>query len=117
MLKDTLPHIAGQAWNIYEFINGWRKKGCPVNFIFTDLFAAHNVAIFEPGDVDGDGGVNVGDLAYLVCYLFQDCDEPEPLSRADVNADCAVNVGDLTDIIEYMYCGGPEPLVGCVDLY
>ena len=121
VLTDYDPQPANpdhdHCWNIYEFIDGWRNKGYPVNFIFTDLFAAHNVAIFEPGDVDGDGGVNVGDLAYLVCYLFQDCDEPEPLSRADVNASCSVNVGDLWPIISFLYYGGPECLVGCVDLY
>jgi len=64
------------------------------------------------GDVNNDGKVNVGDLVYLINYLYKN--GPAPLctpitSCGDVNLDGKVNVGDLVYLINYLYKNGPAP--------
>jgi hypothetical protein len=62
------------------------------------------------GDVQNDGVVNVGDVVYLVTYLYKGGPEPVcPSDRGDVNNDGVINVGDVVYLVTYLYKGGPAP--------
>jgi hypothetical protein len=62
------------------------------------------------GDVNNDGIVNIGDVVYLVSYLYRGGPAPVPtLSEGDVNCDGIVNVGDIVFLVSYLYRGGPVP--------
>ncbi|HPS77655.1 MAG TPA: dockerin type I domain-containing protein [Thermoanaerobaculaceae bacterium] len=60
-----------------------------------------------PGDVNGDGGVNVNDVFYLINSLF--AGGPAPVISGDVNGDGAVNVNDVFYLINFLFAGGPAP--------
>ena len=64
----------------------------------------------ERGDVNGDGIVNVGDVVYLVSYLYKGGPPPDPVRIGDCNCDDIVNVGDVVFLVSYLYKGGPEPV-------
>jgi len=66
---------------------------------------------FLAGDVNGDGAVNVGDVVYLVNYLYRGGLPPDPFQAGDVNCDGVVNVGDVVYLVNYLYRGGDPP--GC----
>lgn len=59
------------------------------------------------GDANGDCMVNVGDIVYLVRYLYKK--GPPPLGRSDVNCDGIVNVADVVYLVGYLYRNGPPP--------
>ena len=61
------------------------------------------------GDANGDGIVNVGDIVYLVSYLYKGGPEPTPEEAGDVNLDGIINVGDIVYLVSYLYKGGPPP--------
>ncbi len=64
------------------------------------------------GDINvpgGDGVVDVGDVVYLICYLYKGCPEPSPIEAADCNADDVVNVADVVCLINYLYREGYPP--------
>ena len=61
------------------------------------------------GDANGDGIVNVGDIVYLVSYLYKGGPEPTPAEAGDVNLDGIINVGDIVYLVSYLYKGGPPP--------
>jgi glucose/arabinose dehydrogenase len=61
------------------------------------------------GDANGDGVTNVGDVVYIVTYLYKGGPAPDPLEAADVNCDDIVNVGDVVYLVTYLYKGGPPP--------
>ena len=47
------------------------------------------------GDANADGVVTVGDMVYLVNYLYRLGPVPDPPSAGDINGDCKVNARDL----------------------
>jgi hypothetical protein len=65
------------------------------------------------GDVTGDGAINIGDVVFLINFLYRGGPPPQPLSSGDINTDCEVNVGDVVYLINYLFRGGPRPREGC----
>ena len=61
------------------------------------------------GDINGDGGVDFGDLTYLGSYLFAGGPPPVSMWASDVNGDGVVSFGDLTYLASYLFAGGPAP--------
>ena len=68
---------------------------------------------YVPGDVNGDKVVDVGDVVYLINYLFKSGPVPNPMAAGDVNGDCVVDVGDVVYLINYLFKGGSPPMPGC----
>jgi hypothetical protein len=78
-----------------------------------------NLGIFDPGyscicgDVNYSGQVELGDVNYLITYLYKNGPRPsDPIERADVNNNCTVDIGDIAYLISYLYKSGP-PVVCC----
>jgi hypothetical protein len=104
------------------------KEGAVVQFedyisvYVTDVRGGQTWAVGEPelfdqgyscgcGDVNDDGVVNVGDVVYLVTYLYKGGPGPvEPTERGDANNDCSVNVGDIVYLVAHLYGDGPPPV-------
>jgi hypothetical protein len=63
------------------------------------------------GDANGDGLIDVGDVVYLVSYLYKGGPAPDPLWVGDCNCDGTTNVGDVVYLVAYLYRGGDPP--GC----
>jgi Dockerin type I domain/Fibronectin type III domain/Putative Ig domain len=59
------------------------------------------------GDANGDGQVTVGDVFYLINYLF--AGGPAPKGSGDANGDGQVTVADVFYLINYLFAGGPAP--------
>lgn len=71
---------------------------------------------FICGDVDANGaGPNIGDLTYLVDYLFRGGPPPPVPEAANVDGDNGVNVADLTYMVDYLFRGGPAPICGPIE--
>jgi hypothetical protein len=67
---------------------------------------------FLRGDVNADGVVDIGDVVYLVYYLYRNGSPPVPISKVgDATCDDGVDVGDVVYLINYLYRGGDPP--GC----
>ena len=69
------------------------------------IYASH----VNRGDLNADGIVNVGDVVYLVNYLYRGGSEPCPVEAGDVTCDGIVNVGDIVFLVNYLYRGGDPP--------
>ncbi|UCB51542.1 MAG: dockerin type I repeat-containing protein [Candidatus Zixiibacteriota bacterium] len=65
----------------------------------------------DTGDCNADCVVDIGDLVYLINYLFRDGPTPNPLQTGDVNCDGIVDLGDAVFLIGYLYKGANAP--GC----
>jgi hypothetical protein len=67
------------------------------------------ISQFTCGDCNGDGTVDVGDVVYLVNYLYKNGAAPNPVEAGDANCDGIVDVGDVVYLVNYLYRGGSEP--------
>lgn len=56
----------------------------------------------EPGDVNGDGGINISDVTALIDLLLSG---GETSAGADVNGDDQVNISDVTALIDRLLSG------------
>jgi len=66
---------------------------------------------FLRGDCNRDGVIDLGDVLYIVSYLYKGGPAPDPLWTGDCNCDEAIDLGDLLHLVAYLYKGGPAP--GC----
>ncbi|MEW6051125.1 MAG: hypothetical protein AB1644_08720 [Candidatus Zixiibacteriota bacterium] len=63
------------------------------------------------GDVDNNGvGPDIGDLTYLVGFLFLGEAAPPIPQAADVNSDSVIDISDLTVLVEFLFMGGLPPV-------
>ncbi|MCK5124859.1 MAG: hypothetical protein KAR42_01245 [candidate division Zixibacteria bacterium] len=75
-----------------------------------------DVIDFVAGDFNGDVQANLGDVVYMVNYIFRGGPPPVDLACSDVNNDCEVNIGDGIFVINYIFRGGPVPTCSdCMD--
>lgn len=65
------------------------------------------------GDANADSIVQLGDVMYLVNYLYRNGPVPCVPEAGDANGSCLVELGDVVQLIEYLYRNGPPPLEGC----
>ena len=73
------------------------------NFECVTLFK--NGPAYERGDVNGDGNINMADVAILVNYLLSDDATGIDLDAANCNQDDNVNISDVTVLISYLLSG------------
>ncbi|MBN2227092.1 MAG: hypothetical protein JW763_06975 [candidate division Zixibacteria bacterium] len=67
-------------------------------------------ATFTAGDYNGDELVNLGDVLYLIEYVFKD--GPAPIGgagRADANCDSNIDLSDVIYVIKHIYGNAPQP--------
>ena len=57
-----------------------------------------------PGDVDGDGQVNIGDISDISDYLLYG-DPANPLPNGDADGDGKITIGDVTTLIDKLLQG------------
>ncbi|MGB8657520.1 MAG: dockerin type I repeat-containing protein [Candidatus Zixiibacteriota bacterium] len=64
---------------------------------------------YRNGDANGDSVINVGDVVYLINYLFKSGPAPNPLAAGDATCNGIVDAGDVVYLINYLFKGGPSP--------
>jgi len=61
------------------------------------------------GDANGDGSIDLGDLLYLIGYLYKNGPAPDPLEAGDEDCSRGIDLGDVLYLTSYLYKGGPAP--------
>jgi hypothetical protein len=89
--SDTLGQMIPYRWHQGEVVTWWSVSG----------------------DASNDSLVTLGDIVFLINYLFRGGPELCVCEAADCNHDCAVNLNDVIYLINYLYRGGSKPVPGC----
>ncbi len=78
----------------------------------------HDLSVFSPlsvrlihGDIDGQPQITLGDLLYLLRYLYKNGAAPVDLLQADLNCDGDVNLVDVVVLLDYLYQQGAAPCI------
>ncbi len=64
---------------------------------------------FVRGDANGDKVLDVGDVIYLINFLFKYGIQPCPKEAGDENCDGNIDIGDVIYLINYLFKNGPHP--------
>ncbi len=62
------------------------------------------------GDVNGDTNINVGDVVWIINYMFREGSAPVSFVACDVNGNGFIDIGDAVHLLNYIYKCGPPPL-------
>ncbi len=68
---------------------------------------------FTCGDANGDGGVDIADVVYLINYIFAGGPAPVTATAGDPNCDKSIDIADAVYLIQYIFGGGPVPCAAC----
>jgi len=125
-LVETIGPITSEGWKEKSFMVGdfvTLTDQIKVRFEASDLNAGSvveagiddfRVSLYECndvicGDANGDGVIDLGDVLYIVSYLYKGGPAPDPLEAADCTCDGTIDLGDLLYLVTYLYKGGPAP--------
>ncbi|MFH1373198.1 MAG: SBBP repeat-containing protein [bacterium] len=75
-----------------------------------DAFVAKIDCCVMRGDADGSGAIDVGDLTYMVAFLFIGGPFPPCYAEADTDSNGSVDVGDITYMVAFLFMAGPAPV-------
>ncbi len=65
--------------------------------------------MFICGDVNCDGAIRLGDVIYVINYLYRGGPAPEPSWVGDANCDWLVDLDDAIFLLNYLFRGGEAP--------
>ncbi|MBN1418883.1 MAG: dockerin type I repeat-containing protein [Planctomycetes bacterium] len=71
-------------------------------------FEVRPLTLFTPGEVNGDGQLDIGDAVFILSYLFSDGPAPACESAANVNGDDQLDLGDPVYLLAYLFASGPH---------
>lgn len=90
--------------NLYV-ASGTNPKG-----VYPDIYINRLVpSASQRGDANADMTVNVGDVIYIINYVFKAATAPAINEHGDANCDQMTNVADAVYLINYVFKGGTPP--------
>jgi hypothetical protein len=97
-LDNTQP----ARFRIYERAGNKNVANYVDNLTFYYTGEAGGPADFKKGDVNGDGEVNISDVAALIDILLGGNVDADTRKRADVNDNGEINISDVTTLIDIL---------------
>ena len=86
------------------------SRSDPVTYVpRTNLPYCFSMSYPGLGDSNADGIVDIGDVVYLIGYLYRNGPAPTPTEVGDANCDGIVDIGDVVRLIGSLFKGGPPP--------
>jgi len=67
------------------------------------------IGCLVPGDASGDGAVDLGDVLFVVSYLYKGGPAPALFAAGDLDCSGTIDLGDVLYLVSYLYKGGPAP--------
>jgi len=120
--KDNYPKTGNMNTNdepVYIGLDGWNQANHYIGKI--DQVKIYGRALspeeieaefesgFTRGDVTGEGVIDIGDVVYILNYLFKNGTPPSPMASGDTNCDGIVDIGDIIYLLNYLFKNGDPP--------
>ena len=93
--SNATLNVVKKTVDAYKKAIGWKEFSKIVGSIIVD----------EPGDVNGDGNVNITDINLLIDYILRNKINSETLQSGDVNGDGTINIADINVVIQIILGG------------
>jgi hypothetical protein len=103
MYLDVIPRTAGHG-NFSIYVESLSKPDLKLSSSIAFVLNA-----YLRGDANADTVIDVGDVIYLINYLFKGGPAVNPLPSGDATCDGVIDVGDVVYLINYLFRGGTAP--------
>lgn len=107
------PQSAGEAdFHLMSWLNGSQSMLVTEDrTAILPVFSGGHITVlpYLTGDASHDGVIDIGDVVYLINYLYKNGVVPDPLESGDANCDSVVDVSDVVFLINYLFKSGPVP--------
>ena len=115
LVTDVLDGFGGQRYNggcdLSIFAGGQSSPVGTSNSPNFELQAGFVYsAVVKCGDANADGTIGLGDVVYLISYLYKNGPPPDPYQAGETNCLEEINIGDVVYLIGFLYKGGPAPI-------
>jgi hypothetical protein len=115
------PYYDGENPGFFSWLTAEADSGTWICLISaTDICGAADVEqvtirVGVPfcGEANGDGILDLGDLVFLIGFLYKGGQPPDPLCKGDANCDGIVQISDVVALINYLFRSGPLPCFDC----
>lgn len=97
-VKDVLAQTATKDRFTFAHRNQFGPNG-KIDALAGLMYILKQMHIPIPGDVNGDGEVNISDVTSLIHYILNNDEATIILSNADMNGDGFINISDLTTLV------------------
>ena len=93
-------------------IFAWQdERNAPVNpDIYSHFMDWWEFDGFVCGDVNADAAADVGDIVFLINYIFKGGIAPISMDAGDANGDGQVSVADAVYLVNFVFKSGPDPV-------
>jgi hypothetical protein len=91
----------------------WKVKAADSKGNFTNSTNVLSFRTWKLGDANGDWGINLLDVSFIINSLYRGGTKPNPKYVGDFNGDCKMNLLDVSYLINSLYHSGPAPKIGC----
>jgi len=112
------PYTSGETAKLYQ---QWTVAGPHTLRVMakdtydqeTGWSAVLDVTVYECGNVDAEGVVDIDDIVFLIEYVFQSGEAPYPVELGNADCEGVTDIDDIVYLIAYVFQGGPLPCVDC----
>lgn len=101
MGTESFDEDAYQSVTLYVLPDSWIDYVCAD--IWTLFVNIEEIAAFDPGDVNGDGEINIADVNALIEVIING--QVDEDGHSDVNGDGEVNIADVNALIDMILKG------------
>lgn len=100
-LNQTMPPVPIQPY----------QGGPIVTMIdYALIICPDSCALQYPGDVDGDGDIDIADVVYLTSYVTAGGPAPVVQANGDVDGNCCIDITDVNYLAAFVSGAGPAPV-------
>jgi hypothetical protein len=103
-IDATVDNINGYSYIVIPVNNGVLGRYSNIVSVYSDP------DFFLCGDADGNGLIQIFDIAYIVSYIYLNGPAPKPLAAANCDGGPELNIFDITYLVAYLYLNGPDPI-------
>jgi len=106
--EDTVAYAVGLAVT-YKGIDSLKKSINEMRVcVGLDSIKATS-CLFKPGDVNGNGSINLTDIVGLVSIVFKGAAQPVPKCKGDFNNTNTLNLTDIVGLVAFVFKNGADP--------
>ncbi len=107
----SMPYATG-TWLTYQG-NGTLEYVSTTDWHNAEMIAQINGDIFNCGDFNGDGGLDISDAVYLIYFIFSGGPSPLDNRYGDINCDGVCDISDAVYLMQFIFAGGAVPCASC----